>query len=189
MRARAVFLLAGALVVFCAAPAQTVTTVVNNGDPANRIDLAIVNEGYTASQSSQFAADVNTLMGAFFANEVFRDYAPYFNVRALSVASNQSGAGNGAPKDTAFGAYYNCGGIERLICVDYNKVTAVVNPLLPANQRDYIIVLVNHAEYGGSGGSLVVASTNSEVIEIVLHEFGSHARSAGRRVRLQPAAL
>ena len=43
--------------------------------------------------------------------------------------------------------------------------------LSPA-QRDIVLVLVNDPEYGGSGGAVAVASTNSAVVELVLHELG-----------------
>ena len=43
---------------------------------------------------------------------------------------------------------------------------------MPANERDFLVVLVNDTEYGGSGGSVLVASLNAQSIELVLHEAG-----------------
>lgn len=37
---------------------------------------------------------------------------------------------------------------------------------------DYIMVLVNDSQYGGSGGSVCVASTGTYSSEVLLHEFG-----------------
>ena len=156
---------------------QTVTNLIDHGDPANRIDLVVVSEGYTASELDKFAADANTFASNFFASEVYGEYASYFNVRTVAVASNQSGASHPelnppVVRDTAFGATYNCQGVVRLICVNNNKVNAVVNALLPANRRDYVFVLVNDPAYGGSGGAILVASTHSAAPEIALHESG-----------------
>jgi hypothetical protein len=44
-------LLAGGLPSVWAAP---VTTVLNTGDPANRVDLAILGDSYTAAEMSQY---------------------------------------------------------------------------------------------------------------------------------------
>jgi hypothetical protein len=155
--------------------AQTVVTVVNNGNPDNRVDIAILAEGYTSSEMSKFASDVNTITNNIFSQEPYLEYQRYFNIHRVEVASNESGADHpernpAVYKNTAFDAYYNCSGIQRLICANTSKaLTAASNALLPS-QRDIIVVLVNDSEYGGSGGSIAVASTNFSVVELVLHE-------------------
>ena len=152
--------------------AQPVVPVTITGDPANRIDIVIVSEGYTAAQMPQFASDVNTYVASMFAQDPYREYQAYFNIRRLEVASVTSGASHtGSPGNTAFGAYYNCQGIERLICVNVSWVLTATS-FLPANQADMILVLVNDTEYGGSGGEVAVASLNSYAVEVILHEVG-----------------
>lgn len=157
--------------------AQTITTLADHGDPANRIDLVIVGDGYTAAQFDKFDADARRFIGSFFGAEVYKEYASYFNVRTIAFASAQSGASHperNPPlvRSTAFGAAYNCAGVVRLICVDNARVNVAVNALLPASQRDFVIVLVNDPEYGGAGGALMVASTHADSVEIGLHESG-----------------
>jgi len=93
------------------------------------------------------------------------------------VASNESGADHPerrppVVRDTAFDATYNCAGIQRLICVNNAKVNMVAAGVLGPAQRDLVMVLVNDPEYGGSGGAVPVASTHSEVVELLLHEQG-----------------
>ena len=166
--------LLGALLslVGATAMAQPVVPVTVTGDPANRIDIVIVSEGYTAAQMPQFASDVNTYIASMFAQDPYREYQAYFNIRRLEVASVASGASHsGSPGNTAFGAYYNCQGIERLICVNVNWVLTATS-VLPANQADIILVLVNDTEYGGGGGQVAVASLNSYAVEVILHELG-----------------
>lgn len=160
-----------------AALGQTPVTVVNNGDPANRVDMVIVSEGYTAGEMTKFANDVQNLVMNYFLQEPYREYQRYFNVYRLEVASNQSGADHPertppVMRDTAFDATYNCGGIQRLICVNSARVNMAVAGALGAAQRDLIVVLVNDPEYGGSGGAVAVASTHFDVVELVLHEQG-----------------
>jgi hypothetical protein len=49
--------------------------------------------------------------------------------------------------------------------------TVVTNSVAPA-QRDLVILIVNDPTYGGSGGSIAVASTHAAAVELVLHESG-----------------
>jgi hypothetical protein len=157
--------------------AQSVVTVVNNGDPNNRIDITILGDGYTAGEMSKYAADVSTLVGSIFAQDPYLEYQNYYNIHRVDVASNESGVDHPERtppvfKNTAFDASYNCSGIQRLICVTTSKVLTVASNVLTPAQRDIILVLVNDSEYGGSGGTLAVASTHPLVVEIVLHEVG-----------------
>ena len=157
--------------------AEPFETIINNGSPQNRVDIAIVGDGYTAAQLPQYRTDVQQFIQGVFAQEPYREYQRYYNVHRIDVASNQSGADH--PErvppvfvDTAFDATYNCSGIQRLICVSTTKVNQVVGASLPANYFDVILIIVNDTEYGGSGGSVAVASTNSAAVELVLHEVG-----------------
>jgi hypothetical protein len=162
-----------------AAGAEPVTTIRTGGSPANRVDIAILGDGYTAAeiQSGKYSADVETAVTGFFAQTPYSDYRNYFNVHRIDVVSNESGASRTTPtvvrKDTALGASFDCNGVQRLICVDNTKVNAVLTRSLPDfNMRDIVLVLVNDPAYGGSGGAIAVASTNTGVIELVLHETG-----------------
>lgn len=90
---------------------ETVTTIRDNGDPANRVDFVILGDGYTASEMSKYAADIENMVTNFFSEEPFKEYQNYFNVHRVDVISNESGADHpelGIYKDTAFDATYNC---------------------------------------------------------------------------------
>jgi hypothetical protein len=158
-----------------AASAEPVTRLQRTGDPANRVDMVVLGDGYTDAEMGKFAADVNTFMAAVFAQQPWAEYRPLFNIARVDVASPQSGASHperGSLRTTAFNASYNCAGIQRLICVDLGAVNAAVARSLGAAEHDLLFVLVNDAEYGGSGGGVSVASTNIAAVEIVLHELG-----------------
>ena len=157
--------------------AEPVATVRTNGDSANRVDIAIVGDGYTAAEMGKYANDVETLIVGFFAQEALLEYRRYFNVHRIDVVSNESGADHPErnppiEKDTAFDATYNCAQIRQLICVDSLKVMTVASDSLPATHRDLVLVLVNDSEYGGAGGSVAVASTSPQMVDTMLHEFG-----------------
>jgi hypothetical protein len=164
-----------AMLVAQAAPAQ-VTALQITGDSTRRLDLLILGDGYTAAEASKFANDVNQFLAGVFAQEPFREYRNYLNVRRIDTASAESGVDHPertppVSRNTAFDATYNCGGIQRLICISTMKALDAAS-VVPPSQRDLILMLVNDPEYGGSGGSIAVASTNVQVVELVLHETG-----------------
>src|SRR5690348_14968350 len=77
-----------------AASAQTFTvdTILNNGNKANRINLVVLADGYTSSQQSQFVLDANNVINQLFATPPLNYYKSFFNVYAVRVVSQQSGA-------------------------------------------------------------------------------------------------
>ena len=176
--------------------AEPLTTIRDNGDPSNRVDIVILGDGYTAPELAKYVSDVETAINGFFAQPPFNEYQSYFNVHRVDVVSNESGADHperGEYKDTAFDATYSCAGIQRLICVNTSKANGVLFNSTSSNQRDIVLVIVNDSEYGGSGGSIAVASTHPSVVELVLHEIGhslglSHA-SSGANSDIMNASL
>ncbi len=157
------------------ASAEPVETIINNGAATNRVDIVILGDGYTAGEMQKYRTDVQNLMAQFFNGEPFREYRNFFNVHRVDVISPQSGADHPERSffvNTALDATYNCNGTQRLICVNLSKVNTIVGNSVTPTQRDMVFIIVNDAEYGGSGGAVAVASTHPEVLEVVLHELG-----------------
>ena len=153
----------------------SLSTLLDNGPIENRIDIILVGDGYTADEMGKWESDAEAVHTFFLAEPPYSDYTNYFNVHRLDVASAESGASHpelGIEKDTAFSSYYNCASIQRLICTDTLTVLETVNRHTEFLQRDIIVVIVNDPEYGGSGGSVAVASTHMLSTELVLHETG-----------------
>src|ERR687884_596192 len=114
-----------------AARAEPVTTLVNNGDSANRLDIVIMGDGYTSGEMNKYRSDVQTFVNYMFSQEPFAPYRYYINVHRIDVVSAESGADKpdfSPPvyKNTALGAYYNCASVQRLICIDVNTANAVL---------------------------------------------------------------
>ena len=155
--------------------AEPVTVVRGNGPDDNRVNVAILGDGYTAEELAKYSTDVDLLLAGLFRQTPFSEYESYFNVRRIDVVSNESGAdhpADGMFRDTALGAAYDCADIEYLICVNNAAVHEVLERSLTGNLRDMVLILVNDDEYGGSGGAFAVASTNVQSTEIILHELG-----------------
>jgi len=155
--------------------AEPVETIINNGSADNRVDIAILGDGYTSAEMQKYKDDVQALMAQFFNNEPFREYRNFFNVHRIDVISSQSGADHPERSffvNTALDATYNCQGVQRLICVNVSRANIILGNSVAPAQRDMTFVIVNDPEYGGSGGSVAVTSTNQQVLELILHELG-----------------
>jgi len=162
-----------------AAPMTTLTALSLGPvpDPANRVDIVYVGDGYTAAELGAYASHVAAIQPTFFNKEPFDTYENYFSVHRVDVASNESGVDNdpnqGVMRDTAMDMAYWCGGTERLLCVSVFKATSFANN---APDVDQIVAIANSSKYGGAGYSSsnlgTAAATNGSAIEIVLHELG-----------------
>ena len=157
------------------ATAAPVTMIRNNGSSANRVDIVVLGDGYTSTDiaSGLYAQQVESFIQGLFAEDPSLEYQNFYNVWRVDVTSAESGVDHpelGVFKNTALDAAYNCAGIQRLICVDTTKVNAVLSSSgVAANARDVVLVIVNDSTYGGSGGSVAVASTHQEAVEIIRH--------------------
>lgn len=172
--------LAAVAVTLLALPcaASIVTKAHDSGPDANRMVLAIVAEGYTSAEQSQFDADAAATIADFLAATPWSSHRGHVNVYTDFVASAESGADKPGPcysppvvRDTAFGASY-CGfGTQRLLIVDERAVLTEIAASVP--QADLIAVQVNDSEYGGAGGQVLTFSSNASARgELFLHEHG-----------------
>lgn len=171
-----------------------VESIRDSGDDDKRINLVILSEGYQASELDQFITDATTFTNGMFSQSPFLEYADYFNVYAIKVPSNESGAdhpGTGASSDEAtwpiptttvdtyFNATYDSYGRHRLLFYEVdgnyaNNTEAKINTVLANNfpEYDQALILVNSPYYGGSGGEFPMASTGVSANEIAIHELG-----------------
>jgi hypothetical protein len=165
---------AAAFAAFAAAiPARAQHTVVElqqSGPSENRIDLVLVGDGYTAEEDAVQEADLTAAVDHLFANAPYADYEDFFNVTLLKTVSAVSGAGSdGAPIGTFYQCYLGCFDIAWLPCCD-GPVMQTVNEQVPA--ADVVMVVMNTAEYGGSGGQYAIITTSDASADIPPHEFG-----------------
>ncbi|MFI1680837.1 M64 family metallopeptidase [Streptomyces sp. NPDC020607] len=161
-----------------------VVPIVQAGPTGTKLDVVFIGDGYTASQQEDFHADVRAKWAKVSAVEPYASYKSLFNVWAVDAVSRQSGVSNdptnGTVKDTALGSAFFCDGIERLLCVDTNKVETYAKK---AADPDLVIVLANSTKYGGAGynditspsgydGIATASSDNAQSDQVVVHETG-----------------
>ena len=144
-----------------------------NGPSNNRIDIVIMGDGYTSTQQTQFKFDAETLIAYVFNQTPLKEYRIHYNFHLVYVVSKESGADKPSEniyRDTALDATYEAYGIRRLLVVDDSKTLSVAMSVPAA---EYVFVLVNDSEYGGSGGTQVaVTSVHEQSPEILTHEVG-----------------
>ncbi|MET9604333.1 M64 family metallopeptidase [Streptomyces sp. NPDC006512] len=161
-----------------------VTKVIDNGPTADRLDVVVVGDGYTADELARFHADARAKWAEVEAVEPYATYRTLFNLWTVDAVSVQSGVSGdpdpGTVRDTALGSRFWCEDIERLLCVDQPKVDAYV---ARAPEADLVIVLANSAKYGGAGYNEPSAALGYEGIstasaghpksgQVAIHETG-----------------
>ncbi|MGW6882431.1 M64 family metallopeptidase [Streptomyces goshikiensis] len=161
-----------------------VTKMIDNGSTADRLDVVVIGDGYTAAELDRFHADARQKWAEVAAVEPYTTYQNLFNVWTVDAVSNDSGVtgdpDRGAVRDTALGSYFWCEDIERLLCVDQPKVDAYV---AKAPAADLVIVLANSAKYGGAGynepsatlgyeGISTASAGNAKSGQVAIHETG-----------------
>ena len=160
-----------------AAYADQVVAIVNSGDPAIKVDLLILGDGYTADEQDAFIAKAHELADALFATSPFKERKSDFNVWALAPAAAESGVSRPSThtyRDSPFGATYDAFRSERYILTTENKTMRRIASSTP---YDFIEILTNTDVYGGGGiyGLYSTAAANSEWAPyLFVHEFGHH---------------
>ena len=71
---------------------EPVETLLNNGDPADRVDIAILGDGFTANEAGNFRSSAVSVVEGLFRDEPLRNYRSFFNVHIVTVESAESGA-------------------------------------------------------------------------------------------------
>jgi len=150
-------------------------TIVENGPPANKVDLLVLGEGYTADQGAKFEADLTRLAGEFLEFEPFKSRAADFNIRGLHVPSEEAGISNprlGVWRASPLGLSFNAFDSDRYVLTFANRSLREAAAQAP---YDALILLFNDRKYGG-GGIFNLWSTcaadSKEAPYLFVHEFG-----------------
>ncbi|MGH8028295.1 MAG: M64 family metallopeptidase [Arenimonas sp.] len=158
------------------APAQPIA-IRRNGDPAHKVDLLLLGDGYAADELDKFAADAKRLSDHLFENEPFKSRAADFNVWALTVPVPVSGVSRpstGIHRASAVGLRYDIFGSERYALTLDNRAWRELAQYAP---YDAVEIVFNGQTYGGGGifGQFsTVAADNDWADYLFVHEFGHH---------------
>ena len=160
-----------------AAYADQVVAILDNGDPATKVDLLILGDGYTEDQHDEFVAKARELTDILFATSPFKERKDDFNVWALAPASAEPGVSRPSTntyRDTPIGTTYDAFRSERYVLTFDNRNMRRIASSTP---YDFIEILTNTEVYGGGGiyGLFSTAAANNEWAPyLFVHEFGHH---------------
>jgi len=147
------------------------------GAPADKLDLLILGDGYTAAERGKFERDARRLLKVFFATSPFKEREQDINVWGLVPASTDSGISRPSDhiyKRTALGTTYDTFDSERYVLTEQNRRFRDIAANAP---YEVVEILVNSEKYGGGGIYNLystVAADNLWAPYIFIHEFGHH---------------
>lgn len=159
------------------------------GDPATKVDLLLLGDGYTARESAKFQADARRLIGILFATSPFKEHRADFNVWGLCPSAAQTGISRpstGIYRDSI--STYDAFGSERYILAFDNQRLRKVAQFAP---YEFIEILVNGRTYGGGGIFNLystVAVDNAFADYVFVHEFGHHFAGLADEYYTSPVA-
>jgi hypothetical protein len=157
-----------------AAPAQLIP-IQKMGDPATKVDLLLLGDGYTRAEARKFVADARRLTEVLFATSPFKEHRRDFNVWGLCPPAAQSGISRpstGVYRDSL--ATYDAFGSERYVLSFDNRALRKVAQFAP---YEFVEILANNRTYGGGGIFNLystVAVDNAFANYVFVHEFGHH---------------
>lgn len=154
-----------------------VIKIEHNGEPANKVDLLILGDGYTSKDQRKFESTARKLSQDFFTTYPFNKRRKDFNVWALAPNANQSGVSrpsSGHYVDSPLGTTYDAFRSERYLLTFDNKAWRRVASSVP---YDAVIIITNSETYGGGGiyGLYSTAAAHGDWAHyLFVHEFGHH---------------
>ena len=146
-----------------------------SGDPADKVDIVFIPEGYTNDEMGKFFDDCTFFTEEFFKYKPYSDMKDKFNFHAVLAPSHDSGPD--IPKEGVFHntlldmSFYTFGTERYLMTDDFSKVRDVA-----ANAPyDQIYILINTDKYGG--GAIynyynTCINGNPQASQVFVHEFG-----------------
>lgn len=146
-----------------------------SGDPKEKIDIAILAEGYTEEEMDVFYEDAQATVDALFSHEPFASMKDRFNIVAVAAPSEDSGVS--VPReglwcrttvDSHFDTFYS----DRYLTTLH---LSRMHDALSGVPYEHIIILANTDTYGGGGiynSYTLTTAHHSAFAPVVVHEFG-----------------
>ena len=130
-------------------------TLKGSPDDNSKLDFVFIGDDYSESELTLFAQDVDIFMENLLTYEPFASQKNKINFHRVDNTLDLV-------------CDYDCDGIKRMICCDDSKIKSIITQYCP---YDEILVLVNTANYGGSGGEHVSVSYRKDT-KVMIHEIG-----------------
>jgi hypothetical protein len=156
-------------------PPSPILTIQKMGEPAAKVDLLILGDGYTAAESGKFEEDAKRATEILFSRSPFKEHRKDFNVWGLCPPAQESGISRpstGVYRHSPLGTSYDTFDSERYIMTTENKALREIASFAP---YEFIEILTNSKTYGGGGIYnlyATVAADSQWMPYVFVHEFG-----------------
>lgn len=142
--------------------------IVDNGASTNRVDVALMGDGYTLEHQKAFAKLAADIPPLFERQDTFREYYSYFNFRCFYLVSKDDNVdGFGREEDTALDGHTR-GTIQGHVGVDPLRVKAMLGEVEEHDDLAIVFVRVGALGTGGSG----IATIGGRSASTTIHEWG-----------------
>ncbi len=124
---------------------------IHHGDPAEKVDIVIIGDGYTRGELSRFEDHVEHFTDVLFDVSPFRERREDFNVWTIAAESRDSGIDEPTKnlwRSTALGATYFSLNTPRYVLTTENRALRDIASNAPYDQ---IYIIFNSDRYGGGG--------------------------------------
>jgi hypothetical protein len=151
--------------------------LARGGDPATKVDVLILGDGYTAAERDKFERDARRLVEILFATSPFKERRSDFNVWGLCPPAAEAGISrpsSGVWRRPPAGTTYDAFGSERYVLTFDNRAFRDLASQAP---YEFVEILANGQTYGGGGIFnlyATVAADNAWAPYVFVHEFGHH---------------
>jgi hypothetical protein len=172
-------------------PTAIVWTIFEHGPANEKVDIALLGEGYTVEELPKFHEDARRLTEALFRYEPFKSRRSDFNVRAIDLPAPESGVSRphgGKFRRNPVSTQYSIFDSERYVLTYDNRT---LREVLSAAPYEFVSILVNEKQYGGGGihNLQSTAAVGSEFADyLFVHEFGHHFAGLGDEYYTSPVA-
>ena len=158
-----------------------VRPLMQNGEPARKVDILILGDGYARGDLEKFRKDAAHFTEAMFTTKPFAGRKKDFNVWTMEVISDESGIDvpdKNVWKRNPLGTMYNTFGSARYVLTMDNRV---LRDIAGAAPYDFLCILVNDSRYGGGGIFNLYTTTYTgektptqewQMDYVYVHEFG-----------------
>jgi IgA peptidase M64 len=166
---------------------DSVTTLLQSGDTATKIDLVFLGDGFTREEQADYNARVDEAVNAFLVAHPIKALQSAFNIHRINVISPESGTDKFArcgtttdtgdsdvSRRTAMDSGYCNGGTGTVYrCMGTSDSSLATGFAGNAPDDDVVVVLVNDTGHGGCAfGGLTFLTLTSSFAGIVVHELG-----------------
>jgi len=151
--------------------------VISHGDPAGKVDIVVLGEGYTAQDMPKFRQDAQRFGQALWKTESFAARKADFNIRGVETPAPTSGIHHPHQDIHVRSALSVRGGAfdSQRYALGFDNKT--IRDAASAVPYDFTVILMNDKVYGGGGIYqlyLTAAAGNAFADYVFVHEFGHH---------------